>query len=163
MWVYFTAFSTGGGSFGNWLINKRDALTNNEWQVALFNNNLQFGKAGQGTNTNFQTIATITNPFILNTWYYLVVTDNGSKTVAGMKMYLNGSILPSTDISIGTYLGMSNGTSITRIGLNAWDLTSTNLRHQGYLEDIGIWKNRVLTQDEITYLYNSGNGRTYPF
>jgi hypothetical protein len=30
----------------------------------------------------------------------------------------------------------------------------------GLIDQVGIWK-RKLTSDEITYLYNSGNGRSY--
>jgi hypothetical protein len=32
----------------------------------------------------------------------------------------------------------------------------------GLLDEIGVW-NRRLNDDEISYLYNSGAGRTYPF
>jgi hypothetical protein len=32
----------------------------------------------------------------------------------------------------------------------------------GVMDEVGIW-NRVLTSDEVTELYNNGDGRTYPF
>lgn len=32
----------------------------------------------------------------------------------------------------------------------------------GYIDEVGFW-GRALTQDEITNLYNAGNGKTFPF
>jgi hypothetical protein len=51
--------------------------------------------------------------------------------------------------------------SISSAGLHV------SLTHSGFLgtfvgNQIGVW-NRVLTDDEGVFLYNSGNGRTYPF
>lgn len=41
---------------------------------------------------------------------------------------------------------------IKRDGTQAWD---------GLIDEVGIW-NRVLSDDELVELYNSGNGKTYP-
>jgi uncharacterized protein (DUF1786 family) len=32
----------------------------------------------------------------------------------------------------------------------------------GYIDEVGFWE-RVLTQPEITDLYNAGNGKPFPF
>lgn len=42
------------------------------------------------------------------------------------------------------------------------DTNGTNGFINGFLDETGIW-NRVLTSSEITSLYNSGSGKTYPF
>ncbi|MDB4312015.1 LamG domain-containing protein [bacterium] len=34
-------------------------------------------------------------------------------------------------------------------------------RLDGKLDEVGVWANRVLTTDEVTWLYNSGSGRAY--
>jgi len=159
VWVYFTAFS--GNT--NTIISKRGTTTDVEWQLLYFDvsGKLQFQKYSGGGNVISQGIKAFNA--VLNTWYHIVVTDDGSKTFAGMRVYVNGILQVSTDISSGVYAGMANGTSITRFGLNSFSLTDPTRAHQGYLEDIGIWRGRVLTLSEIKYLYNNGSGKTYPF
>jgi len=159
LWVYFVGFN----SIGNWLINKRNAVSGgDEWQIEYYQNRIQFNKFDKANNTILQSVGTPTSSLSLNTWYNITVTDDGSKTVGGINIYINSTPQTLTNLSSGIYSGMNNGTAITRIGLNAWDLTTPTTAHQGYIEDVGIWKNRVLTQQDIDYLYNSGNGRTYP-
>jgi len=159
MWVYFTAYN-----LSSTIINKRGATTDVEWMLATNNDperKLFFQKFNNGGNTVSQGIESITPP--LNSWSFIVYTDDGSKTLAGMNMYVNGVLKVKSDISTGTYTGMVNGTSITRFGLNAWDLITPSRTFSGYMEDVGVWKNRALTADEVLYLYNNGRGKTYPF
>jgi hypothetical protein len=33
----------------------------------------------------------------------------------------------------------------------------------GPMDELGIWKGKGLTDDEITFLYNDGDGLQYPF
>lgn len=160
MWVYFTGFS----SSLNVLINKRGtASAGGEWEISYQGGRLSFAKMNQNGNTIYQYIQSTINPFSLNTWYNITFTDDGTKTVAGMKMYINSVLNASINSSSGTYVGMLNSTSLVRFGLPSFVTSAANSAHQGYIEDVGIWKNRVLTQSDIDYLYNSGNGRTYPF
>ncbi|MCA1918563.1 MAG: LamG domain-containing protein [Flavobacterium piscis] len=158
-WFYATSFS----STGNWIINKRGGANDVEWQIHL----TPFGAAtltkfSQGSNAMYQSAITPNGIISLNNWYHIVVTDNASKTVPGTKIYINSVSQIINDTSIGQYLGMNLGTSITRIGTATWD-TASSLRHVGYVEELGIWKNRVLNQDDINKLYNSGNGISFPF
>ena len=44
------------------------------------------------------------------------------------------------------------------IGYGGW----TNSYWNGQVDELGFWK-RVLTSSERAVLWNSGNGRTYPF
>ncbi|PJJ08665.1 concanavalin A-like lectin/glucanase superfamily protein [Flavobacterium sp. 1] len=164
MWVYFTVFNSGNPTFnGNWLINKRaDTPGTDEWQLALYEGNLYFSKFDRVTKNNYQYII-VANPFTLNTWYHIVVTDNGTKTVAGLRMYINSALISTTPIEVGTYTGMPNSSALMRIGLNAWNLITPSIRHQGNIDEVGIWKNRCLTPREISELYNGGLGNTYPF
>jgi len=166
LWAYFTAFS----SIGNWLINKRgDTETNKEWQFVYStgNNYLQFQKFDKAASTNNrQSIASPVAPFVTGQWYNVTITDDGSKTFAGMKMYINGVLQAASDVSVGTYTGMptaaASTTSITRMGNGAWTTADATIAHQGYLEDVSVWR-RALTQEEVTYLYSLGTGKTYPF
>jgi hypothetical protein len=159
-WVYATNFSASG----NWIINKRDVnLTLNEWQFTFQANLLNIVKLNPSTALA-QGVVTTGFTFSLNTWYFVTATDDGSKTNVGMKLYVNGVQQGTTLNNAGVYTGMTNTTCPTIIGtLGTTAVNSAPTSHQGYISDIGIWKNKVLSQDEITYLYNNGNGRTYPF
>ncbi|UUF16646.1 MULTISPECIES: LamG domain-containing protein [Flavobacterium] len=158
-WFYTSNFST----TGNWIINKRNNSTDVEWQIHL----TPYGAAtltkfSGGSNAVYQSAITSNGIIALNNWYHIVVTDNGSKIVSGTKIYINSISQTINDTSIGQYLGMNIGNSITRIGAANWTLAST-LRHVGYVEELGIWKNRVLNQNDVNKLYNSGNGISFPF
>jgi len=160
LWVYFTGFS----STGNWLLNKRGGVdADREWQLYYDTvaGRLTMTKYSQGQIANLQTIVA-TSPFVTGQWYNITITDDGTGTYAGMKMYINEVLQTTTDTSVGTYIRMLNGTSIARIGQVA-NATGATTAHQGYIEDVSVWKNRVLTQADVTYLWNGGNGRTYPF
>lgn len=99
--------------------------------------------------------ATISN----NTLYHFTVTYDGSGTSAGIKIYFNGVLQVSTDASSGTYTTMPIANQLERIGM-LWDgsLRPGTMR----IDELAIWKNRELTGTEVSYLYNSGSGRTYP-
>ena len=151
MWVYFTAFSASG----NWFINKRgNTILTDEWQCMLYLGTLRFTKIGGSAN---QGIKTSTNPFSLNTWYNIVCTDNGTKTNAGMKLYVNGVLQTSSNDNSGSYTGMQNGTSITRIGNPAWGIGGGYLNHQGGINNIEIYKNKELNATEVSDIYTNGN------
>jgi len=163
LWVYFTGFSP----TGNWLFNKRgNTDTDQEWQL-VYNtatSRLNFTKKDRvNASTANQSIASPASPFALSTWYNITITDDGTKTLAGMKMYINAVAQTTTDNSIGVYTGMPNTTSIARMGQASFAVNDPAFAHQGYLEDVSVWKGKVLSQAEITHIYNNGVGKTYPF
>lgn len=90
-----------------------------------------------------------TDAIPLTTWTHIVITRE-SGTV---KMYINGS-LDSTDT--GFSATTADGGDDLYIG-NRID-SGTDLA--GDIAQIGIW-NKVLSVDEISALYNSGNGKAY--
>jgi len=87
-----------------------------------------------------------------NTWYFLTFTYDGSI----MKLYINGTEQSTTYsasgiIQTGTlqdYFGKTNNVASEYFN--------------GIMDEIGIW-NRALTASEISELYNSGAGLSYPF
>ena len=103
---------------------------------------------GGGVHQLGTTAGTITDN---STWKYYTMTYDGSSNLTGMKLYVDGalqvtgsdnaianSILLDTDLVIGA---SSNGA----------------LDFEGELGDLQIW-DRVLTADEVSVLYASGNG-----
>lgn len=155
-WVNMTAFSV----TGSWFINKIPQVnTQNEYQLILLGSNLNIYKFDRNNSSINQSISHSFSPS-LSTWYHIVYTDNGSKTVAGMKFYINGSLVTSTNISSGTYTGMPNGNTDVFVGTNAWGANQA-LKVKGKMDEIAIWKNRELTSTEVTELYNAGAGKFY--
>jgi len=119
--------------------------------------NFQAGSNVICTETNNGTI-------LPNTWYHVVcVLDRNDK----LKLYINGT-LASVNVTSGTnnltpYLSDSfNTTHPFRIGAYT---DSNNITPYGFfkgqIDSFSVW-NRVLTQSEVTELYNSGNGKQYP-
>jgi hypothetical protein len=88
-------------------------------------------------------------------WQHLVFTYDGSSTVGGIKIYLNGSEVSTNPITNGTYLRMTNTTSPFRIG--AGGVPPGTGFFDGLVDEIGL-RSTVLTPAEVTELYNSGNG-----
>lgn len=99
-----------------------------------------------GNNTPVSTNAML---FLLNTWEHIVITKNGSN----VNIYRNGTnvgTLTATDIDVNP--------SAVFIGA---DSHSSYEAFKGRIDELGIWK-RTLSASEVSQLYNSGNGWTYP-
>jgi len=108
---------------------------------------------GSGTFLN-----TADNDFTLTTgtWFHIVFTYAGSGTGNG-KLYINGT-LQSTELTSTQTTGGGVGPDFT-MAMRGNDDT---LPFSGQLDEFGAW-NKVLTQNEVDELYNSGNGSQYPF
>jgi len=96
----------------------------------------------------FSTTSVTTN----GTWQHWVFTRDDSGNV---KWYLNGA-LDNTGYNPYSADGGTN------TNLNFGFAQTWFASYNGYLDEVGIW-NRSLSQSEITLLYNSGAGKTYPF
>ncbi len=85
---------------------------------------------------------------ILNTWYQLVGTYNGSE----LKLYLNGVLVDTVSTSLQL---MPNSLTDLFIGCELSGFRFFN----GKIDDVGIW-NRALSQQEITQLFNQNQCTT---
>jgi hypothetical protein len=134
-----TIFTTGGSSGGGGLV------------LAIQTNHVVMAVLHKGDDT--------TNVWLdgfsadIGNWVLVAVTHNadskalvlyigsgGSCGVADSDTYAFTSTTPVVNVQIG------NGT-----GWETWD---------GLIDEVGLWS-RILTADEITWLYNSGSGRSY--
>lgn len=154
MWVYFYGFS----ATGNWLLNKRDASNNEEYQLIFFQSQISFWKFSLGGNANSITTNTGYTPN-LNQWIHFVYTDDGFKF--GGKIYANGIDVTSSSVETGNYVRMINGNNFMGIGINAWS-PSSNLKHRGMIDELSIFNGTELTQLQVQDLYNGGVGKFYP-
>lgn len=98
-----------------------------------------------GTNPQFNTSVT--------TWRHCVCTYNGSNNSTGLVMYYQGN-------TFSTYRANSNLTTINNSSNIVLGNNYGNAYLNGKMDEVGIW-NRVLSQSEVTSLYNSGNGLFY--
>jgi hypothetical protein len=148
------------------LINKRGGTAGtDQWSVTMANGVIEialFSNSGSG----YFSKKTVTGggggvgTIINNVWYHTVITYDGTGLVSGLRIYQNGSLATvTTDTIVGTYTKMPQASQITRIGRLYTGTNSSIFR----LDEIGIWKNRMLSQAEVRKLYNSGNGLAYPF
>jgi len=98
--------------------------------------------------------ATYTVTLTIGTWYFISATWDTGGT---MTLYLNGSSV-ATNTSTGTYsLSMT-----PRLTIGTWWDSPLSGTLKGKVDEVGIWS-RALSSSEITELYNSGTGLSYPF
>lgn len=92
-----------------------------------------------------------------NTWEHLVVTYSSGAGSNATKFYVNGSLY-GTEAAAGTALFNSDETFY----LGGGDANYLQGDGGASLDEVGMWS-RVLTAGEVTSLYNSGTGLSYPF
>ncbi len=111
---------------------------------------------GGGSNIPFDWTQTLSN----STWYHIVFRFDATGHPSGSgtaEVFVDGSSIGT--VTNGSYTGSSNTTgafSISSLGSGIqwyWD---------GLIDEMGCWS-RLLTDQEITDLYNGGAGLAYPF
>lgn len=94
----------------------------------------------------------------INNWYHIVCTYDGSKTAAGLKIFINGVDKAVTSSSAGSYTtGMPVGASTLCIGNTASDPVNATNGFRGKIDEVTVFP-FALQQAQIDLLYNSGNG-----
>lgn len=88
--------------------------------------------------------------FSLDTWYHLAWTIDSNIAT----FYVNGSAVGSISMS---YPSNSSFTGVTKIGGG-----TIGSYMRGLIDELGVWS-RKLTAAEVSYIYNSGTGKQYPF
>jgi hypothetical protein len=95
----------------------------------------------------------------LATWYLLAGFHDPHANLIGVSVNGGPWDTAPTTFSLGTGEADSEftiGCDFTAAGVATrfWD---------GRIDEVGIWKDRILTPRELQYLTNCGRGRTYPF
>ena len=88
-----------------------------------------------------------------NNWHLVVATYDGSNTLAGMKLYVDGSLETTTDAELGTITTMLNNTALV-IGRREY---YNSHYFNGLMDEGAVWS-RAITAAEITELWNGGAG-----
>lgn len=111
---------------------------------------LRFSLDMGGNFSNYNVALGTTN------WHHIVATYNSS--TSKINCYLDGTKIV-TDASFG---GLSGAWGSYRFTLMAYYSIEGTTCMKGEIDEVGLW-NRVLSDSEVTTLYNSGAGNTYPF
>jgi hypothetical protein len=116
--------------------------------IAIININKWQWWSGSGTGW-----VRSTSDVALNTWTHIAFTLSST---GALNIYLNATLDRTTTASV---LASYSGQRVLGAAAGGVD----NLLVSGTrIDEFGIW-NRELTSSEITQLYNSGSGLTYPF
>lgn len=91
-----------------------------------------------------------------STWHHICVTKTTWNISTWVKIYLNWSLQTLTKSYIPQQFNISNDV----ITIGQYDGTSYKMNW--LIDELWIW-NKVLTASEVTELYNSWNGLSYPF
>lgn len=152
-WVNFTTVAT-----NQVLITKQAGGPTDEYRINLSitaiggtSPGIQWAVSSAGTTYNATVTASNFGAVTTGTWYFVVCQYNGSNISISINNGTPNTTSFSADIFSGTtplYFGQSN-------------LITPNYMN-GALDAVGLWK-RALASEEITYLYNSGSGRQFPF
>jgi hypothetical protein len=148
-WIYPTYIDTYNQICGN-------ALSGDQrwWHIFLFGDGRLMSRmlliASQVTSN-------IDSSLKINNWYHFASTF---KRDSSIRMYLNG-VLQNDSANAMPYDGsIWSPSNIFTIG-SMGEGIATQL-FKGKIDELGLW-DRLLTSDEISTIYNNGNGLSYPF
>jgi len=165
--MFYDGSSEKAGSIAFWV--KFNTITNNDrilstrlsgtllcWEVHVSGTNLRF--AIYDTDGSNYIYVQYTG-FSTATWYHIVFTYSGNQADTGLNMYVDGSNV-GTAGTTGTYTqGENDGSALSFMSMNQGG--SPTLHFNGSVDELGFW-GEELTSDNVSYLYNSGTGRTWP-
>lgn len=152
-WINLTGTQSGGQSF---IVDRRqgnaDADSPFYFGYARGSNKVFMHTTSNvgGEVSAFSDADTITN----NTWFHVVGTFNNE--TGDVKIYVNGILNDTTSGSTGGLVNPNAKGML--IGARADGSNFFN----GWIDELGMW-NSVLSQADVTSLYDSGAGNTYPF
>lgn len=147
--AWLNGLSTSSG--GTQIISNR--LTNNYSGVAWWFSQASSLPSFYLMNNGSSAYIALAGTTVLSTgvWYHLCATYDGSTMAAGMVMYANGSVLPTTPTSAGSVASFTD--LPWRIGTSR--NATINEQFQGAIESLMIFT-RALSLAEVQALYQAG-------
>ncbi len=134
------------------------------WWIISEINKLSFAFQSDYTNESryvFKSTTSITT----GVWTMCTVVVN---RLGSVKLFLNG--IEEIVVSVnGNGTAIANDmTPMSAINLVVpypfvvGDMGAGGIPFDGIIDEVGVWKNKLLTATEVTELYNAGNGKQYP-
>ena len=151
LWFYTHAIAINN----SYLISKV-ATSNLEFQLTIryVDNLLRFVLWDAGTTAKALNSSVAIS---INTWYFAAIRWNNTTKL--QEVIINAGT-PTTATQTGA--AITSGTAPFRIANSAGGVApiDSTVNHDGLIDEVAFWK-RVLTNDEVSWLYNAGNGRAY--
>ena len=159
-WFKLNAYGTGAAVYSSFMTKSQNngSIWIREWSFSHVNSTgfvlVIFNPDSSGGNYIGKSI---NSPLSLNVWYHLTATYDGSKTNAGIVLYINGVLQSSVNANSGTYTGMGNTTATVELGRQFYSGDSGYLN--GNISSIQIYRNKVLSASEVLQNYNATKWR----
>ena len=112
---------------------------------------IRFLLASGVAGNNYLYVQTVANSWCDGNWHHLIITYNGTSLAIGVKIYVDG-ISQSLYVIMDSLIGTVISADTFRIA-RAANATYFN----GKLDEVLIY-DKVLSQSEVDFRYNSGNG-----
>lgn len=107
-------------------------------------------RTNSGSSSNDVPAATFGN-LAITTWYFVVCTYNNSTDTVAISV--NATTPDTLHPTLNPPIVNSTGNfEISSSGVLPWD---------GRIDQVGLWKNRILSSSDITALYNGGAGLSF--
>lgn len=154
---FWLKMATQTGNTGSKSLITKDAASNRSFQAFSYDEDQGVDSRKIGFYVNDTSGVFSATQLTANTWYHVVFTyDYATSGTSVMKWYINGSAdgTPNTT-AVGPMANLG-----ADFQLMARQYTTSRLFCPGSLMHVGAWS-KVLSQQEITDLYNSGNGNAY--
>lgn len=153
-WLKITDFGSAGSS-GRYNMDTSDPMHTNRFRALWGFTDATTGSIEVGhTNDTDDVFADTPNlAWVLNSWHMVVITYN--KTAQTLNIYIDGAI-SATAPDAFTYPDLTNTDMILD------DTSFGSILETAVVDELGMCLGGVLTQAQITALYNGGAGVTWP-
>ncbi len=121
------------------------SLSDREYEGFYTNNTLLF-RVVSGGNFSNRIDYTVSFTPIVDTWYVLAFTYDGSGSITGLKVYSNASEILGTGLETGNYVAMSNTGAALNFGKFA---TLTNFSLNGFINLEAIFRKKLSSSEII--------------
>jgi hypothetical protein len=130
-----------------------------EWFFYISNGTINYRMYESPVNTVNIGMSSVSNTLLTaGQWHYLTATYDGSKTPSGFVLYIDGSPVSTVEINNNPpFTGMSD--TEADVYISAYMAAGTTLSGfmGGSIDNVCIF-NKELSQTEVSFLYNSGEG-----
>jgi len=131
---------------GNRMIVAKMESSGNYRGYAVFTSGQKLTVYVRNSISNALAAETTANVFTTGTWAHIAMTYDGSSTIPGIRLYINGVSMP-----LNTLVNSLSATMINTIPLNVGARNSGNSPFNGHLDDVRMY-DRVLSPADVASL-----------